>query len=194
MDISNLIKQFPTEAMALIATTFTSVGWLSRNLFQLFFENRRYNKELKTYFWKEKINAAKKASEFYLETLNFFDLVRIQFNLYETGSIHHEKLIESIEREVVFYREKLKMFPHFEHHHINIFYDFDESESAKITAKTFEIQQKVFELVDNNEINIEELEVKFKEYSSLIKNNYSELHRIYKTYVKQVRLDVAKYI
>jgi hypothetical protein len=192
MDLSNFLRQFPVEATTLLATTFASLGWLARNLFQLLIENRRYNKELKTYFWKEKISAAKKASEYYLETLNFFDLVRIQFNLYETSSIQHEKLIENIEREVTFYREKLKMFPHFEHHHINIFYDFDERKTAEITAKTFEIQQKIFDLVEDNELTTDVLEQKFKEYSALIKDNYSDLHKIYKDYVREVRQDIAK--
>jgi hypothetical protein len=194
MDLSSLLQQFPKEATILLAATFGSLGWLARNLFQIIIENRKYNKELKTYFWKEKINAAKKASEFYLETLNFFDLVRIQFNLYETSSIQHEKLLENIEREVAFYREKLKMFPHFEYHHINIFYDFDERKSAEITAKTFEIQQKVFDLVDDDNLSVEQLDAKFREYSALIKNNYSDLHRIYKDYVKEVRQDIAKYL
>lgn len=194
MDISNLLKEFPIEGSTLIATTFALLGWILRNLFQVYIENKRYNKEIRTYFWKEKINAAKKASEYYLEILNLFDLIKTQFKLYESGSIEHEKLYENIEKEVEYYRTKLKSFPHLEYHHINLFYEFDELKSSEINNKTIEIQQKVFDLLNETNLSANELEIKFKEYSSVIKNNYSELHKIYKKYLKEVRQDINKYI
>ena len=193
MDIVKLLKEFPTESAALIATTSALLGWVGRNIFQLIVENWRYNKELRTFFWKEKINAAKKASEFYLENLNFLNLVRVQFELYENGKLEHQMLIQSIEKEVSFYREKLKSFPHFEHHHINIFYDFNENRSLKLTTETMEIQQKIHELISDTSISSEQFDSKIKEYSKNIKDNYSELFNIHKCYLKKVREDIGKY-
>ncbi|RKS94081.1 hypothetical protein BC952_1949 [Flavobacterium limicola] len=147
MDITRLLKDYPTESATAIATVFALLGWVGRNIFQIFIENRRYSKELKTFFWKEKLNAAKKASEFYLENLNFLNLVRHQFEMYELGKANQNEFFENIEKEVKFYSEKLKAFPHFEHHHINIFYDFNENRAMEINKNTFEINQKIFELI-----------------------------------------------
>lgn len=193
-DFFKLLQEFPKAGATLIAIISGSLGWLLRNFLQLLIENHRYNKELKTFFWKEKINAAKKASEFYFENLNFLNLVRIQFELYESGKIQHHQLIENFEKDVNFYRDKLKSFPHFEHHHINLFYDFDESKTMFIHNDTIEIQQKIQELISDQTVVSEIFDEKFKDYVKRLKNNYSELFEIHKNYVKKVREDLGNHI
>lgn len=193
-EIFKLLQEYPKAGATSIAIVSGSAGWLLRNVFQLIIENYRYSKELKTFFWKEKINAAKKASEFYLENLNFLNLVRIQFELCESGKIEHQQLIENFEKEVNFYREKLKSFPHFEHHHINIFYDFDESKIMSITDNSIEIQQKIQELISDQSTPSEEFNQKIKDSLKTLKDNYFELFKIYKGYVKKVREDIGNYI
>ncbi len=197
MDITRLLKDYPTESATAIATVFALLGWVGRNIFQIFIENRRYSKELKTFFWKEKLNAAKKASEFYLENLNFLNLVRHQFEMYELGKANQNEFFENIEKEVKFYSEKLKAFPHFEHHHINIFYDFNENRAMEINKNTFEINQKIFELIPQELDSTEQIDIKMnkiKEFSKILKDNYSELFNIQKTYLSQVRSDINNYL
>lgn len=197
MDITRLLTDYPTESATAIATVFALLGWVGRNIFQIFIENRRYSKELKTFFWKEKLNAAKKASEFYLENLNFLNLVRHQFEMYELGKANQNEFFENIEKEVKFYSEKLKAFPHFEHHHINIFYDFNENRAMEINKNTFEINQKIFELIPQELDSTEQIDIKMnkiKEFSKILKDNYSELFNIQKTYLSQVRSDINNYL
>lgn len=189
-----LLQENPKFGAAVIAVVSASLSWLLRNIAQLIIDNYRYNKDLKTFFWKEKINAAKKATEFYYEHLNFLNLVRIQFELYEAGTIEHQAFIESIERDVNFYKEKLKSFPHFEYHHINIFYDFDETKTMEIGNKSIKIQQEIQEIIYNPNISTEEFHEQLKSCSRRLKENYSELFLINKEYVKQVRKDINKFI
>ncbi len=82
MEIIELWKEYPKIGGTMIAIVSASIGWILRNIFQLIIENHKYKREIKTFFWKEKINASKKASEFYLEQLNFLNLVRHQFEIY----------------------------------------------------------------------------------------------------------------
>lgn len=190
MNFIELIEKFPKESTLLISSTATAVGWFSRNIFQLFFENRKYWREQKTFFWKEKINSAKKASEYYLEYLNFLNLAIIQFKLYEDGKIEHQNLIQSIEQEVNYYNLKLKQFPHFEHHHINLFYNFDQSENLKIINENYELLQKINEIVNSESINEDEMKSQF----SKIHHNYKILYSRFLNYIDIVRSDLEKYI
>lgn len=197
MEIAQLFKDYPKESAAAIATIFGLLGWIGRNVFQIIIENKKYNKELKTFFWKEKLNAAKKASEYYLEHLNFLNLVRHQFEIYESGKIEHTELFENIEKEVKFYSEKLKAFPHFEHHHINIFYDFDDSRAMQINKNSFEIQQKILDLRPLESDTKEEINDKINEIKNCskdLKDNYLELFNIQKKYLNKVRSDINDYI
>ena len=132
-----------------------------------------------------------------MENLNFLNLVRHQFEIYESGKTEHTELFENIEKEVKFYSEKLKAFPHFEHHHINIFYDFDESRAMEINKNTFDIHQKMFELIPLKSDTMEQIDTKIseiKKYSKKLKDNYSELFNIQKTYLSKVRSDISNYL
>jgi hypothetical protein len=192
--MTNLLREFPIESTTLIAINSGLIGWFGKTLFQSIIEKRRYKKELKTFFWKEKISAAKKASEFYLENLNFLSLVKIQFELLETGKIEYSELIDSFEKEVEFQREKLKGFQHYEHHHINIFYDFDNTSSMNLVNKVIRTLQLIQDLISNEKITTEIFDQKIKEYYKILKENYSELFDLQKDYLKAIREDIRNYI
>ncbi len=197
MEIIELLKEYPKIGGTFIAIVSASLGWVFRNIFQLIIESRKYKREIKTFFWKEKINASKKASEFYLEQLNFLNLLKHQFEIYELGKIEHQEMFENIQKEVSFYSNKLKAFPHFEHHHINVFYDFNEQRSMEINKNTFEITQEIIDLRTTETDSAEEIDRKIREIKSRakkLKENYSELFDIYKSYLNTVRTDIKEYV
>lgn len=196
-EIFNIIKEYPKAGAIGIATVSGSLGWLFNNLFQIYLENRRYKKEIRTYFWKEKLNSAKKASEFYLEYLNFLNLLRHSFETYETGKIEHQELFDNIQKEVQFYSEKLKAFPHFEHHHINLFFDFSDKRAMEINSETTKINQQILDLkiTESDSVHIIDEKVdEIKRLSVNLKNNYAELFDINKKYLDLVRKDIKEFI
>lgn len=196
-EIFNLLKEYPKAGATGIAIVSGSLGWLFNNLFQIYLEKIRYRKEIRTYFWKEKLNSAKKASEFYLEYLNFLNLLRHQFETYETGKIEHQELFDNIQSEVNFYSQKLKSFPHFEHHHINLFFDFSDKRSMEINSETTTINQQILDLRINENDDIEMIDnkvVEIKKLAEKLKNNYTELFDINKNYLDLVRKDLKEFI
>lgn len=117
-----------------------TVGWCAN----VFWERSKYKREQRTYYWKEKINASKKATEFYMEYLNLLNLFRLQFKLYKDNIIDGESLLVLIQqKEIEFYSQKLKQFPHNEYHHINLFYKLVEDYNFKIVNENTEILQKI---------------------------------------------------
>lgn len=197
MNFFDFLKDYPEIGTAAIAIVSGALGWYIRNMVQFFMDKLKYNKELKTFFWKEKVNAAKKASEFYLEHMNYLNLLRHQFEIYEKGEIEHQELYENIQKEVEFYSNKLKAFPHFEHHHINIFYDFDEERSMEINKETFKITQELIDLKPTEEDSIQEIDRKvseIKKKTTKLKENYEEHFKIYKKYLKDIRKDLEDYL
>lgn len=185
----SFLQNYPLIGGSAIATTSAAIGWIFRNLFEIFIEKKRYEREQRTFFWKEKINASKKASEFYFEYANFLNLIQIQFENYELEKIGHTLLIENFQKEVDFYTNKLKTFPHFEHHHINLFYEFNEEKALDINNKVNALNRQISEL--NPEIdNSEQVKELFKE----LKTNYGELADLQKTYTRKVREDLKAYL
>jgi hypothetical protein len=196
-EIFNLIKEYPKAGASGIAIVSGSLGWLFNNIFQIYIEKIRYKKEIRTYFWKEKLNSAKKASEFYLEYLNFLNLLRHQFETYEIGKIEHRELLDNIQSEVHFYFQKLKAFPHFEYHHINLFFDFNDKRTMEINSETTRINQQILDLRINENDDIEMINNKVGEIKKLaekLKNNYAELFDINKKYLDLVRIDIKEFI
>jgi len=197
MEFIELLKNYPKIGAIMIAIVSASLGWVFRNIFQLIIENRKYKRDIKTFFWKEKLKASKKATEFYLEQLNFLNLVRHQFEIYEFGKIEHHEMFENIQKEVQFYADKLKNFPHFEHHHINVFYDFNEQKAMEINKNTFDITQQIIELQPKDIDTVVERDNKIleiKKCSKKLKDNYSELFDIHKNYLNTVRNDIKEYL
>jgi hypothetical protein len=177
------IKEYSLVS-GIIMTGLASFGWVLRNLFEIFVENRKYKKELKTYFWKEKITASKKATEFYMEYSNLLNLIRIQFENHKIGNLNHKELIDNFQNEVVFYSSKLKSFPHFEYHHINLFYDFENDKTMEIGNNIISVNRKILEL-EKDESNIE----KAKDLFGKLEENYTRLLEIQKERTNKVRND-----
>lgn len=197
MNLLDFLKDYPGIGATAIAIVFGALGWSIRNLIQFFIDNSKYNKELKTFFWKEKLNSAKKASEFYLEHMNYINLLKHQFEIFEKGEIGHQELYENIQKEIEFYSNKLKAFPHFEHHHINIFYDFDEKRSMEINKRTFDINRELIELQPKEGDTLQEIDTKIieiKKRAAELKDNYEEHFNIYKKYLQKIRKDLKDYL
>ena len=97
-------------------------------------------------------------------------MVRQQFEIYESGKTEHTELFENIEKEVKFYSEKLKAFPHFEHHHINIFYEFDENRAMEINKNTFEIHQRIYDLIPLESDSLEQIDAKINKIKECSNN------------------------
>ncbi|TRZ42488.1 hypothetical protein [Robertkochia solimangrovi] len=197
MNLSEFLRDYPGIGATSIAIVSGALGWSIRNLVQFFIDKSKYNKELKTFFWKEKVNSAKKASEFYLEHMNYLNLLRHQFEIFEKGEIEHQELYENIQKEVEFYSNKLKAFPHFEHHHINIFYDFDEKRAMEINKRTFDIQRELIDLQPKQGDSLEVIDskvIEIKKRATELKDNYEEHFKIYKKYLKEVRKDLEDYL
>lgn len=197
MNFLEFLRDYPKIGATSIAIVSGALGWSIRNLVQFFIDKSKYNKELKTFFWKEKVNSAKKASEFYLEHMNYLNLLRHQFEIFEKGEIEHQELYDNIQKEVEFYSNKLKAFPHFEHHHINIFYDFDEKRAMEINKRTFDIQRELIDLQPKQGDSLEEIDskvIEIKKRATELKDNYEEHFKIYKKYLKEVRKDLEDYL
>ncbi|GGZ65582.1 hypothetical protein [Mesonia mobilis] len=197
MNLSEFLRDYPGIGATSIAIVSGALGWTIRNLVQFFIDKSKYNKELKTFFWKEKVNSAKKASEFYLEHMNYLNLLRHQFEIFEKGEIEHQELYDNIQKEVEFYSNKLKAFPHFEHHHINIFYDFDEKRAMEINKRTFDIQRELIDLQPKQGDSLEIIDskvIEIRKRATELKDNYEEHFKIYKKYLKEVRKDLENYL
>jgi DNA-binding ferritin-like protein (Dps family) len=129
--------------------------------------------------------------------MNYLNLLRHQFETFEKGEIEHQELYENIQKEVEFYSKKLKSFPHFEHHHINIFYEFNEDRSMEINKETFDINRELMELQPKDGDSLEEINRKvgeIKNRAAKLKSNYEEHFNIYKKYLKEVREDLEEYL
>ncbi|MBJ2174187.1 hypothetical protein JBL43_08055 [Aureibaculum sp. A20] len=189
MDIFCFLRDYPAIGGLAIGAIFGATGWIGRSIFDVVLEKKRYKRELKTYLWKEKINASKKASEFYLEYANFLNLARIQFENFRLGKIEHESLIENFQKEVAFYAEKLKTFPHFEHHHINIFYEFDENKAMEINNKINATNREISELSPDS-VNTEKASELFK----ILEDCYAELFDLQKGHTNRIRENLKDYV
>ena len=189
MSFFDFLKEYPaiggTAIGAISGTFFGVLGWIGKTTYELYIEKIRYKRDLKTALWKEKISASKKASEYYLEYLNFLNLARIQFENYESGKIEYDNLIEIFQSELVFYQVKLKAFPHFEHHHINIFYDFDQKKPREITDKIITSLRDISELSPGTDNK-----AKTKDLFETLKDSYEKLLDIYNDYIRTVREDL----
>jgi len=183
MCTTELIKCFQVEFSLLLPILCGIVGWFAN----VIWERSKYKREQKTYYWKEKINAGKKATEFYLEYLNLLNLFRVQFKLYKESIIDGESLLVLIQqKEIEFYSQKLKQFPHYEYHHINLFYELIEDKNYLIVNENTETLQKI------NRINQSE-DVKDNEISELfgkIGDNYEKLYNNVLLQLKKIQKDL----
>ena len=83
-----------------------------------------------------------------------------------------------------------KLFPHFEHHHINLFYNFNNENILKITNENQELIQNLHEILGY--VNIES--EKISDILEKIHNNYDSLVKIHTEYLNIIRKDLKEYI
>lgn len=158
------------------------IGWFAN----VIWENSKYKREQKTYYWKEKINAGKKATEFYLEYLNLLNLFRLQFKLYKESIIDDKDLLEQIQSENKFYSQKLKQFPHYEHHHINLFYELIEDKNYQIVNENAEIFQKINRISQSENV----IENEISELFDKMGNNYEKIYSNVLLQLKKIQKDL----
>ena len=84
--------------------------------------------------------------------------------------------------------QKLKQFPHFEYHHINLFYNFIEVENYQIANENIEIVRKLNKIYQTEDLEgINEL---FDEMSK----NYENLYNNVLLKMRNVKDDLQKQI
>lgn len=176
-------KYFQTTLNIIIPIFFGVIGWIAN----VIWEKSKYKREQKTYYWKEKINAGKKATEFYFEYLNLLNLFRLQFKLYQDNIIEGESLLIFIQQKNIdFNSQKLKQFPHYEYHHINLFYELIDDNNFKIINENTEILQKIENLKQSKDHQGKEISDLF----GTMRDNYEKLYNNVILHLKKVQKDL----
>jgi len=183
MCTTEYIKYSQTILNIIIPMFFGFIGWIAN----VMWEKSKYKREQKTYYWKEKINAGKKATEFYFEYLNLLNLIRSQFNLFKKNMIDEQSLLVEIQqREIEFYSNKLKQFPHFEYHHINLFYDLVDDKNYQIIIENNELFQEISKLIKLDNFNVNDI----SELYGKIESNYEIIYKNIIYLIKKTQKDL----
>ena len=192
-----LLVEYPKMGALLIATISSVLGYSLKTSIEYFLSLRKKKAELRELFWKEKIQSAKKASEFYYEHLSFLNLLSQNIDNEINEKEYSEALATSFQKQIVKLSEKTTNPSHYEHHHIHIFYDFDETELNLLNKKSFEIIQdlETIEILETD--SSEQIEKKLndaKEYQKNLKSNHEKSMKIYRRYLKHIREDIRKFV
>lgn len=164
------------------AGVFSLIALLINN----YFGNKRYKKELKTFLWKEKIEASKKASEFYLEYMNFINTSITHFEILNAD----KNLVSGLEEAIELHGKKLSNFTNFNHHHINVFIDlFDDEIEDKSLSISINLM-KIRNLSSQNKLT----ENVFKGLIDVIKSDYKEVLDFHKNKFSEVRNKINEFI
>lgn len=183
MWVIELIKCFQTEFSLVVSIFCGVVGWFAN----VIWESSKYKREQKTYYWKEKINAGKKATEFYLEYINLLTSCRIQFKLYKENRIEDDNLLVIIQQKnIEFQSQKLRQFPHYEYHHINLFYNLIDDQNFLIAHENSEILKKIDSLNHSKDLNDNEI----RELWVTMADNYEKLYNNVLIQIQRVRADL----
>jgi len=188
------LKENPEYA---IATLFTALGYFAKTIIDFVLDKRRRKAQLRELFWKEKIQASKKASEFYYEHLAFLNLLTQKIETEINEKEFSEILAKSFQKQILNLSNKITNPSHYEHHHIHIFYDFDETELNELNKNSFEILQDMESIVFEPDEKLDSIAKKLDEVKSLskkLKINYEKSIKIYRKYLKSIRGDIKEYI
>lgn len=151
--------------------------------------------ELQELFWKEKIQSAKKASEYYLFHMGFISLTAEQYEIFEENNSGAEELLKSTQEIIDNYKRRLLDFPHFEHYHVNLFYDLDESHADEIVRDNYKCFQNIGNIHFYNDDTLEQhnqkVDIMKTNYRTLV-NNHKKIIAIYHGYIKTIREDIKK--
>ena len=149
-----------------------------------YYDKIKYEKEVKTFLWKEKIEASKKASEFYYEFLNYINIVIVHLELLSDKDIGYSNLTDKI----VLFEEKLNKINSYDYHHVNIFYDLTNENTKDLTLKINKNFHKIGLLKEDSKNS--EIKILIKD----IKSSYSELEASYHRQIRIVRSNINNYI
>ena len=192
-ELIEILEKYPKTGATIIAIVAGTLGWVFRNIFQMIIDYLKHKKEIKAFFWKEKINSAKKASEFYLEYMNLLILAQSQFDALQSDNDDDLSIMENTISQVQFYSEKIKKFPHFEHHHINIFYDLLDTETPEISIRLNELNRELTAL-SVNQSDLPNKKKRANQILNQLKVGYHEIYEIQKGLLKKVRDDIKSFL
>ncbi|MCL1671713.1 hypothetical protein [Elizabethkingia ursingii] len=183
-----LMKEFNISSLVM-STSAVILGWIFREAYQVFFIDRiKYKRELGAHYWKEKVEASKKASEFYLEIINLLNLLIIQYGQYKKGNFLKNQLYEIYQEQINSYSRRLMDFPHLEYHHINLFYNFNVKKLMHVLEELRE------ELSNLYNLNIQDIEYdnKLSDCINKLEENTKYLSSNFESYLEIVRNDLKK--
>ncbi len=193
----DFLKEYPQVGTLIIGLFFTSIGYFGKTIIDILLEKRKREAGLQELFWKEKIQAAKKASEYYYMHLSFLQINAEKIETYINGKEYSEVLNESFEEVIEKLQKKIVEPSNFEHHHINLFYSFDESKIHDLNKERFEILQELesvkFSPDDDKIIWMRKRDAINTNYLKLI-NNYKKLYKIYDKNMNIVKGDITDFI
>ncbi|XRE42158.1 hypothetical protein ACIVBQ_000362 [Tenacibaculum discolor] len=188
------IEDYPQIATLIIATFFTSMGFIIKSLIDFFIEQKKKKTELRAIFWQEKMTAAKKASEHYNEVISAYELMEPMFDVILNGKETPPNLIESLQDSLNKINIRINEPKSFEHHHINIFYKFNERElkekGIEIIFLTQELHKYLNKGTDLSDDDFKELYL----IMTNIKNNIKQVSKTYKSFMDQIRNELKIYI
>lgn len=170
-----------------------AIGYSVKFVIDFFSEKSKKRVELQELYWKEKIEAAKKASEYYLFQVGFFSLTSDKYEMAEESRAGAEQLIESTQELVDSFQKRLLDFPHYEHYHINLFYEFNDEEAARVMKESYECMQNIYAIDFQSSDSLEVFDEKFASYKSnfrQLKINNRKMIDVYQGYLKIIREDI----
>ncbi|MEO1010728.1 MAG: hypothetical protein AAFX53_05435 [Bacteroidota bacterium] len=194
--IFKILQENPEIGTLFIATTFTAVGFIFKTWIDNILEGKRYKKEIKKIYWTERINAAKKASEYYYDHQELLGLMihKIDVVLRQDGP---GTLPETIQKTIEVISQRTVNPISFEHYHIHMFYDFDTEELNRLNSESFNIIQGLEKIEILESDTIESINGKLNDGRNLLtnlKSNHQKQKKIYKSYLKMIQEDLAEYI
>ena len=194
--IFKILRENPEIGTLFIATTFTAIGFIFKTWIDAILEDRRNKKELKKIYWTERINAAKKASEYYYDHQELLGLMihKIDIVLRQEGS---GNLPETIQKTIDVISQRTINPTSFEHHHIHMFYDFDTEELDRLNTKSFNIIQELQKIEILESDSTESINGKLNQGKNLLtnlKSNHQKQKEIYTSYLKMINKDLAEFI
>ncbi len=189
------MRDYPEIGALFIATTFTALGFIFKTLIDTFLENKKNKNEIRRIYWTERINAAKKASEYYYDHLELIGLMIHKIDIalnHNTPSSLDEIISVTIEK-----LSQRSINPtSFEHHHIHMFYNFDFEIFDKLNVQSFDLIKKLenFEILESDSFGV--IDKKLEEMKSILlelKNNHKTKKDIYKKYLKRINNDLGEF-
>ena len=184
------IQNNPKIGSLSLASIFTTIGFFGKTLIDFYIEGIKLKEERKSVFWKEKINASKKASEFYYEQINLFELMILNMKTQSENNKAHFYLKDSMNK----LNEKHSNPDNFEHHHVNIFYNFNYKELINKGKKlTFEIGDVYIQMKLNEKNNGKNNTVVYESYKKVIETA-EEINMIYRANLEIIRQDIAGFV